>query len=63
MYGAYTDMFMEEAKRIYRKITNRPKVLHRQTCFDCGRKLVNTYYSETEKRYMCKRCLDKGVER
>ena len=60
MYGTYTDMFIDEVKRTLRKIMSRPKVLHQQTCFDCGRKLVNTYYSDTEKRYMCKRCLEKG---
>lgn len=60
MYGEYTNMYLVEAMKTLRKITSRPKVLHQQTCFDCGRKLVNTYYSDKEKRYMCKQCLDKG---
>ena len=61
-YEPYTNMFIEEVKKTLRKITSRPKVLHQQTCFDCGRNRVNTYYSNKEKRYMCKQCLEKGGE-
>ena len=54
----YTDMFLADAKRQLRRMLNSPKTLHRQTCYKCGRKLVNTYYDERTKTYMCKHCLD-----
>ena len=35
-----------------------PIVLHQRTCPDCGRKLVNVYYSAQLNRYICKKCMD-----
>lgn len=42
----------------HRKRKPKPKVLHRETCPECGRKLVNLYYSEQLNKYICKKCTD-----
>ncbi len=41
------------------KFRPKPTVLHSSTCSDCGRRLVNIYYSGQLDRYICKKCLDK----
>ena len=51
----YTDMF--RTMRIKRRPI--PTVLHRKTCPDCNRTLVNLYLSNQLDRYICKQCMDK----
>ena len=52
--GPYTDLFRT---KIFRS-SGKPTVLHRRTCPNCGKKLVNLYYSAQAERYICKECLD-----
>lgn len=51
----YFDMYRAE----HFKFKPKPVVIHQATCSDCGRRLVNTYYSGQLDRYICKKCLDK----
>lgn len=51
----YLDMYRTERVRL----KPMPIVLHQKTCPDCGRKLVNLYYSGQLDRYICKKCVDK----
>lgn len=44
------------------KIKKRPAVLHHHTCPDCGRKLVNLYYSAQLEKYLCKKCMEESKE-
>ena len=50
----YLDMYLSERPRL----RSGPKVLHRQTCPVCGKKLVNTYYQKQTNMYICKECVD-----
>lgn len=50
----YLDMYLLERPRL----RPAPKVLHRQTCPVCGKKLVNTYYQKQTNTYICKKCMD-----
>lgn len=50
----YLDMYLSERP----KFKPTPKVLHRQTCPVCGKKLVNTYYQKQTNTYICKECMD-----
>ena len=55
---------IEEAYKIGSfKFKQRPTVIHRQTCPDCGRTLVNIYYSAELEQYKCKKCMDRFVNR
>lgn len=55
----YYDMYKTNRIRIG---ANRPTVLHRKTCPVCDQKLVNVYYSEHMKKYICKACINKLKE-
>ena len=48
----YRTLFMPKKRKL---------VLHRRTCPICARKLVNLYYSEQLKKYICKNCTDNLV--
>ena len=52
-------------KEVYKigsfKFKQRPTVIHRQTCPDCERTLVNIYYSAELEQYKCKKCMDKHL--
>ena len=50
----YLDMYRTTSFRFKPK----PIVLHQRTCPDCGRTLVNVYYSAQLNRYICKKCID-----
>lgn len=54
METPYLDMLRAQ----HFKFKKAPTVLHQQTCPECGRKLVNTYYSEKLEKYICKKCSD-----
>ena len=58
-YLPYYDVFL--SGRIKRSLRSQPTVLHHKTCPDCGRKLVNLYYSNQLERYICKRCMDTHI--
>lgn len=51
----YLDMYRTQ----HFKFKPKPTVLHHKTCTDCGRTLVNIYYSAQLDRYICKKCMDK----
>ena len=51
----YLDMY----RTTHLKFKPKPIVLHQRTCPDCGRTLVNVYYSAQLDRYICKKCIDK----
>lgn len=50
----YLDMY----RTTHLKFKPKPTVLHHRACPDCGRKLVNVYYSAQLNRYICKKCMD-----
>lgn len=50
----YLDMYKAEPLRL----KPMPTTLHQRTCTDCGRTLVNIYYSAQLDRYICKKCID-----
>lgn len=52
----YLDMYLNDMKKF--RPRSRPTVLHQQTCPQCSRKLVNTYYSSQLDNYICKKCMD-----
>lgn len=51
----YFDMYRTK----HFKVGHKPTVIHRSTCTDCGRTLLNVYYSAQLDRYICKKCIDK----
>lgn len=57
------DYFDEYMKLMHKpsRYKSRPTVLHQKTCPDCGRKLVNIYYSSQLERYTCKQCMDRII--
>lgn len=52
----YLDMYRTQSF----KFKPQPMVLHRTTCPNCGRQLVNIYKVDSSEQYICKSCLDKN---
>ena len=60
--GPYIEMFLDDLKRTLSKRSRTRLVLHRKTCPNCGKTLVNLYYDEQRKEYLCRDCISKGNE-
>ena len=58
----YLDMY----RTLRIKRTAKPNILHRQTCPNCKKTLVNLYYSNELNKHVCKQCMDvilKGISK
>lgn len=53
----FDELYTYLAFRELAKLRATPTKLCRKTCPDCGKKLVNVYYSAQSRRYHCKDCL------